>query len=64
MAKRKQGIAFKNAYLTFNEDTILITEVSKDSEETFDLIKELRELEGTEGLSLAVGFDKDIIPIG
>jgi hypothetical protein len=64
MANRKNNVSFKKGIIHFEEDgKILFEEITKDGSFFYDLIKELKEFNGVENVSISFGNDKDIAPI-
>jgi hypothetical protein len=64
MASKKNGVSFKKGIIHFEEDgKILFEEITKDGSFFYDLIKELKEFDGIENVTMSFGNDKDIVPI-
>lgn len=64
MASKKNGVAFKKGIIHFEEgNRILFEEITKDGSFFYDLIKELKEFDGVENVTISFGNDKDITPI-
>ena len=61
MAKKNSGFSFKGE-ITYEEGRFYITEVKKDSEDTYDLTTELLEYVG-KTLSISGKEEIDIAPI-
>lgn len=62
MAKLQKKYSFKNGILDIDDEgNMILTEVNKDDREIFNLTSLLKEVKGTEGLSLSFGFD-DVVP--
>jgi hypothetical protein len=58
MAKRKHSVSFTNAIIDFTEMTI--TEIKKDTENTYDLKNVLMEFDNIEGVNLTISTDENI----
>lgn len=58
--KDSKSTSLKNCELVFNDDGIIIIEHAKDNDKEFLLEDVLRKYEGVAGLSLKIGFDKEI----
>lgn len=61
MAKKKSGFALKGE-VTFEDGRIFVTEIKKDSEETYDFTKELELYEGRT-ISITVAEEVELDPV-
>lgn len=58
--KDSKSTSLKNCELVFNDDGIIIIEHAKGDDKEFLLEDILRKYEGVTGLSLKIGFDKEV----
>ena len=61
--KDSKSTSLKNCELVFNDDGISIIEHTKDEDKEFlleDILRKYEGVEGVEGLSLKISFDKEI----
>lgn len=59
--KNSTSTSLKNCQLLFEEDKVIIIESAKDKDKEFDLVEDiLKKYEGIGGISIKIGFDKEI----
>lgn len=63
MAVKKRSVAFKKAEIVFEGNgNVTITETSKDSCKTYDLIEALKSFDRLDGINLSISYDDEIEP--
>lgn len=59
--KNSTSTSLKNCQLLFEEDKVIVIESTKDEDEEFDLVEDvLKKYEGISGISIKIGFDKEV----
>lgn len=63
MAKLTTKYSFKGATLSKNGDSYILTEISKDDSQDYNLSAILDAMVGTEGISFSIGADDEVPPM-
>lgn len=59
--KNSTSTSLKNCQLLFEEDKVIVIESIKDEDKEFDLVEDvLKKYEGISGISIKIGFDKEV----